>query len=288
MSVIENRELLKAEWPIVNHNYQEYGKLSGWYLGKCIGLNMVEPLFIMDKKIEKVEKEQIFAKLNSSYLLCRPDKPILSKTYLPEGKDVALEDINDYFCEVRSYCSDAILLLIKPPSLLYNGSYQSRCKTDGGIVITVEYLTQVVIEVVGKGFDCGDITRGKTFHYSIVIPWGVFDGNIKSIYKFIKYGKTMKAISDDEYAASIVQRKKRLLSGELIFGYDNTICFDEIYFRKPAFTYDFFQLIYSNILVRVIISDIIKREKSISIMANIYGKNISIFEACPIARLNVI
>ena len=47
-----------------------------------------------------------------------------------------------------------------------------RYEDDGGFAVLFDKDKNVIIELVGKGFDGRELTHGKTVHESYTIPWG--------------------------------------------------------------------------------------------------------------------
>ena len=47
-----------------------------------------------------------------------------------------------------------------------------RYEDDGGFAVLFDKVKNVIIELVGKGFDGRKLTHGKTVHESYTTPWG--------------------------------------------------------------------------------------------------------------------
>ena len=77
----------------------------------------------------------------------------------------------------------------KHPSTMLTGHYTPRYKTNGAIMVVFEKNDKILIDYVGPGFDVGDITRGKTVHTALEIPW---DSIYEKLYIMIKMLKCLQ------------------------------------------------------------------------------------------------
>ena len=91
----------------------------------------------------------------------------------------------------------------KHPSTMLTGHYTPRYKTKGAIMVVFEKGDRVLIDYVGPGFDVGDITRGKTIHTAISIPWNsIYEKPIHNNKDAKMIGEGLFQITDNQYQAS--------------------------------------------------------------------------------------
>lgn len=106
------------------------------------------------------------------------------------GRDVKLDDINNYLKEVKRCTEDGVILMSKHPSTMLTGHYTPRYKTNGAIMVVFEKEDRILIDYVGPGFDVGDITRGKQFILQYKYLGILFMKSLHIIIKMPKwYGK---------------------------------------------------------------------------------------------------
>lgn len=215
--------------------------------------------------------------------LCRPDAPSGLCSKLPRGIDLTLEQVL-VFCEnIQLKVSNAIVLVFIHPSILLTGRYIPRYSLSGGVMVMVDKNDSVTIEYVGKGFDVGEITRGRHVHTSIKIPFSVLYevleiqsdrwNNIKSI--------TWENISSDQYLQSRyfrIQELRNLLEKE------TNINFDEIIqLEIPGISCDILNSIMK-LIKPILLSNSKRLGNTFGIMINLYENMPYVFEIYKPAR----
>lgn len=183
-----------------SNDMMTYGKAKGIVLLK----KYLPDLFPFEavKIVSSVEEwEQIKGKY-SDRLSFRTDSKIGDPRNIRiEGASGKKEDVADVFRQVKNQNPDAVILLLetKKPTI-------PRYENDGGFNVAVALNDSVVIELVGKGFDGRELTRGKAVHERYVIPWNeiIFMGSKKDLMKSRDVRKTF--ISQDEYKRTRQER----------------------------------------------------------------------------------
>ena len=151
---------------------EHFGKVAGFLRAHSFGLPTSRRGFILDD-VDEALLSPSFPGETEDLFLCRPDAPIGRGNQLPRGRDIRLREAPDLLREIRRHCPDAILLLFPHPSREILGRYVPRSGTQGAANVLVEAGRQLVLEYVGPGFDAGDLTRGKTAHCTMIIPWAL-------------------------------------------------------------------------------------------------------------------
>ena len=77
------------------------------------------------------------------------------------------EDIPDLLARAQADSPDAAILLL----LTKDGKKRYRYEYDGGFNVLFALGREIVIELVGKGFDGHELTYGLAVHESYTIPW---------------------------------------------------------------------------------------------------------------------
>lgn len=183
-------------------NGKRYGKYDGMLLAMEIFPELCpwrDVVVVEDKgKWEEIQREC------GDFATIRVDVPIGQRKLL---KDVNtrgfIDDIGPILKTIKGKCRDAVVLVAKtetPPMERYldDGGFNIGIFDDGSI-------KQIVIEVVGKGFDGHEVTRGISAHERWVIPY-----DQKHVYD-LKCG----VMSDAEYSGILPRdyscdRKRRI------------------------------------------------------------------------------
>lgn len=76
------------------------------------------------------------------------------------------EDVPECLRQIKMQNPDGVLLLLSMKEETI-----PRYKNDGGFNVAFNVGENVIIELVGKGFDGAELTRGKAVHERYVIPW---------------------------------------------------------------------------------------------------------------------
>lgn len=79
----------------------KYGKLKGWDICNNLGLPSFGDVYILSDYID-TNNPQIREIFGDEPLLCRTDAPIGQGNKLIRGRDVKLDDINEYLEEVKN------------------------------------------------------------------------------------------------------------------------------------------------------------------------------------------
>ena len=114
-------------------------------------------------------------------------------------KDGNAKNIVNFFQSMKQANSHSALLI-----LATNQENLPRYISNGGFNVSVNKNVNVVIELVGKGFDGRELTHGSACHESYIIPWEsvLFCDNFLKLNQFCT-----RKINGEQYAES---RKTRL------------------------------------------------------------------------------
>lgn len=260
----------------------KYGKLKGWNICNSLGLPSFGDVYILSDYID-IANPNIRQIFGEEPLLCRTDAPIGQGYKLIRGRDVRLDDINDYLREVKECTQEGVILMSKHPSTMLTGHYTPRYKTNGAIMVVFEKGDKILIDYVGPGFDVGDITRGKTIHTAMEIPWdNIYE---KPIHNY-KDSKMIKGnsfqISDEQYKISRENRIKELTQN--LKEKDSIEIVKSIPTQTPKLSYGLFEKVYKECIDKIIYSGIRNNNKPYGIMMNIYEDKFCVFEVWNIER----
>lgn len=260
--------------------YVDYGKLQGWILCKKMKIQTFHYMFLMTDYIDPL-RIQYFEK--DEVLLCRADAPISQGNKLISGRNLKVDQLNAYLSEIKKCCSDGIVLVCQNPANQIYGRGIKRCETDGGVMIVFEENQYIYIEYVGRGFDVGDISKGRTVHSSLRIPWELRLENPSFLYKFITFQDSMMSyfISEEDYKTSRSER---------IYNLVNDLKEDDVNFIESQIPHHsskldlrLFTLLYTDFIEKVLTQNEIPRDK-FGIMINIYKDYLFAFEVWSIRR----
>lgn len=150
---------------LVPDDKMTYGKAKGIVL-----LQKYLPGLNPFKSIEIVHSIDEWEKVKDKYpdrLSFRTDAKIGDPRNIRiEGASGKKEEVADVFKKIKTQNPDAVILLFqtKEPTL-------PRYENDGGFNVGFFMNEYVIIELVGKGFDGRELTRGKGVHEKYIIPW---------------------------------------------------------------------------------------------------------------------
>lgn len=260
----------------------KYGKLKGWDICNSLGLPSFGDVYILSDyiNVDAPEIRQIFG---DGPLLCRTDAPIGQGYKLIRGRDVRLDDINEYLREVKKCTQDGVILMSKHPSTMLTGHYIPRYKTNGAIMVVFEKDDKILIDYVGAGFDVGDITRGKTIHTAIDISWDSIYEKPEYNYRYSKMiNGGLFQISDEQYKVSRENRIRELT--ENLKEKDRVEIINFIPTKTPKLSYELFEKLYKECIDKIIYSEIRTTNKPYGIMMNIYEDKFCVFEVWNIER----
>lgn len=252
------------------HNFH-YGKISGLLLAHRHHLPVPNFFWICSFK----DCSCNLPKSKNKYL-CRPDAPRGKGNNLPRGRDLAEHEIPLFFKEVTKICSEAIILIFQHPSLSLTGSYIPRYQADGGATILINKEEDVTIEFVGKGFDVGDITRGKTVHTSLSIPIAYVFERYRHLYR-----NNLKGIVGNRFDITSelynISRTKRITELKSDIGEKHSFE-NDIPLVENTLSYKQFKTIFTECVEPIILSNDPVLNHIFGIMMNIYKGHLYIFE----------
>lgn len=199
------REAIKHEtqksWKKTSHDKTMiYGKAKGIFL-----LNKYLPDLYPYKKIQIISSIEEWDKIKDKLperVTTRTDTKIGdNRNVRISGTSGKKEDVPLEIEELKKQNPDGVLLLLdtKSPTI-------PRYENDGGFNVGFNINENVVIELVGKGFDGRELTREKAVHERYVIPWDevLFIRNKKDMTK--SRNVSMYEICDDEYKRTRQER----------------------------------------------------------------------------------
>lgn len=190
-------------------NYSHYRRLHGFLIANKWGLPVSQEGFLITDIYSDLE--EIINDKDYCVVMCRPDAPIEKGKNLPRGRDLPPGAILAFLSEIRNICKEAIIIAFKHPSIELLGVYVPRYKTSGAAVTLINIRENIIIDYVGPGFDAGDITRGKTVHSSILIPWDQRYIKPDQILRQARITESIYQISDENYTLSREDRITDLL-----------------------------------------------------------------------------
>ncbi len=260
----------------------KYGKLKGWDICNSLGLPSFGDVYILSDYID-VNNPKIKELFGQEPLLCRTDAPIGQGYKMIRGRDVKLDNINSYLSEVKKCSKDGIILMSKHPSTMLTGHYTPRYKTNGAIMAVFEKEDRILIDYVGPGFDVGDITRGKTIHTAISIPWDSIHEKPIHNYKDARMiGEGLFQITDEQYQVSRNNRIKELTLNLKEQEIDEIE--DSIPKETPKLDYKLFKQLCDECIDKIIYGNFQMPSKPFGIMMNIYEDKFCVFEVWNIER----
>lgn len=260
----------------------KYGKLKGWDICNSLGLPSFGDVYILSDYID-TSNPKIREIFGQEPLLCRTDAPIGQGYKMIRGRDVKLDNINNYLSEVKKCSKNGVILMSKHPSTMLTGHYTPRYKTNGAIMAVFEKEDRILIDYVGPGFDVGDITRGKTIHTAMSIPWdSIYEKPIHNYKEARMIGKGLFQITDEQYQVSRSNRIKELtlnLKEQEIDEIENSIPK-----KTPKLDYKLFRQLYDECIDKIIYGNFQMPSKPFGIMMNIYEDKFCVFEVWNIER----
>lgn len=260
----------------------KYGKLKGWDICNSLGLPSFGDVYILSDYID-TSNPKIKEIFGQEPLLCRTDAPIGQDYKMIRGRDVKLDNINNYLSEVKKCSKNGVILMSKHPSTMLTGHYTPRYKTNGAIMAVFEKEDRILIDYVGPGFDVGDITRGKTIHTAMSIPWdSIYEKPIHNYKEARMIGEGLFQITDEQYQVSRSNRIKELtlnLKEQEIDEIENSIPK-----KTPKLDYKLFRQLYNECIDKIIYGNFQMPSKPFGIMMNIYEDKFCVFEVWNIER----
>lgn len=96
----------------------------------------------------------------------RCDSPRGLDARLPGGQTFHRSKVDNYIKKVKSAVPDAVIILEDMKQ-----DTNERIHTQGGLNLDIKIGSNVYIDYVGPGFDCGELCKGKAAHEVWNIPW---------------------------------------------------------------------------------------------------------------------
>lgn len=261
------------EWKDVAKPYSEYGKLHGLILAREHELPTTNQLWIYDDINTSIDDSNL---PGDEKFICRPDAPMGTGNALPRGKDLYPEDIGTFYKSIRNKVKDAVIVVLRNPSCEIYGKYVPRYQVDGAAMVVVSPQNRLDIEFVGKGFDVGELTRGKSVHTCISLPWEAVEENpLKIMWQNkMKVLGGRRDIKTEDYQ---IQRQERLAELKRLGEYSADIE-TSVPETPEALTPAMFQRIYNECILKTLMSDHPELKGDYGIMMNIYDTRIYVFE----------
>ncbi len=258
-----------------NDYVKTYGKINGWVLCRKLELPTFSKMYVISDYIDESD-QAILGTFGTIPLLCRTDAPWGYGNSLPRGRNVTIFQINSFLEKVKKCTDKGVLLICVNPYKLNTNQIIPRYKIDGGIFVLFEF-DRIIIEHVGRGFDVGDITRGKSVHNRIIMPTSIIYEKPYEIFKYskINFPNNFYSISIQDYKIEKINRERELV--EVLSEQDFSHIKSEIPDSAQPFTLNMFKKVYKECIEKVIYSSI-AIEKPFGIMMNIYNNNFCIFE----------
>lgn len=147
------------------NNLMLYGKSKGAFLIKKYlpDLNIFKSLTI----IKSIDEWNAVKDKFDDFIAYRIDYPIGSNhSNAISGASGFASSIPEALAKTKKQTPDGVILLMstKEPAI-------PRYKNDGGFNVLFNYGVEIIIEIVGKGFDAHEITQGLAVHERYQIPW---------------------------------------------------------------------------------------------------------------------
>ncbi len=248
-----------------------FGKVRGLLKGASAGLPVAQRGYLVTDEDDDINV--IVEDTDFSNVVCRPDAPIGKGNNLPRGRDVEVTEILSFLKEIRKICKDAVLLVLKSPSVEAVGRYIPRYAVDGGAMVIVHKGSNVTYEYVGAGFDVGDITRGKTVHSRVEVPWDLRNDKEASIFW---QTKLLGGREDISHAGYVVSRQERINELQNKFNFDEVLLQKHISRQRPSLTLNTFRCL--NRVVQPVLHSGVDFGNHYGIMMNIYESHPYVFE----------
>lgn len=141
-------------------------------------------------------------------VMCRIDNLLGKQQVKLQNTSGKKEDIEKYINEIKTQDEDAVLLLLenKYPNI-------PRYESTGGFNIHFDIGNCIIMELVGKGFDGGDVTSGQAIHERYIMPWNEVLW-IKDRHSLEKNSLVKYVIEKEKYSKTRETRMNTLLKLE--------------------------------------------------------------------------
>lgn len=268
---------MKVVFPEVEKNIkamayiERYGRLYGWYLANKLNLpTQKECYLITDMQDIKSCYHNI---CKSTMLYCRADAPWGKGNKLLRSKDLLPKELESFYSTCIENCQDVILLVYLHPSIWIAKKYIPRYMTTGAAQVLFRKDKKVIIEIVGQGFDCGDISRGKTLHYKLEIDKEIMLFDFPEIVKESRMLNTIYEITQDNYSIS---RKNRVEELSEFYGKDFEMEINSSIPEKIKCFHDIAKIVCKKCINPILDSKVIWNDYVI--MINLYNNQPYIYE----------
>jgi hypothetical protein len=191
------------------------GKLNGLCRAAKIGLPVSPHGWLLRTAADVDAVANI---LRDTIALCRPDAPEGHGSRLPRGRDAVAVDLSAFLERCQRSVDSAVLLTFPHPTYAIAGRYLPRHQTGGAVNILLRLSEEIAIDYVGRGFDVGDITRGKSAHSTLRIEWSDRFAKPSHWLRDARGSGTHWRISASDYAQ---QRQERI--AELVSEFGHTV-----------------------------------------------------------------
>ena len=251
--------------------YKDYRKCKGLIQAYIYGLSVVPIGFVVNSHLSSKDILEIKMRIGD-LALCRPDAPTHQWYGLPRGRDLKIDDINEFLTQCRKINLSSVLLCFSHPSTYFTGENVARYDLSGACNVVIDWDKIISIDFVGNGYDCGELSRGKNSpHSTIDIPWYLSDWPPSSIWN----NSMVKHIERYKYEQSRQQRIETLVE----MGYDKATVEEKIPIVPNMLDKRLFCNIFDN-CVKKIIKHRSGFEPKIPLMIliNIYGDKLHVFE----------
>lgn len=128
---------------------------------------------------------------------------VIHLLYGVEGQFVQKTEVEDYIKHVKNNNPNGVVLCIETEK----GTHE-KIKTQGAFNVYLQVGDTVYIDFLGKGFDMGAITKGKSTHESWTIPWDeilFLEPNNMNRFGY-------KKIDEENYIQTVNDRKIHLIN----------------------------------------------------------------------------
>lgn len=250
---------------------KKYGRLYGWYLANKLNLPTQKECYLITNMQDIKSCYQDVSGVDMLY--CRGDAPWGEGNNLLRSKDLLPEELEDFFKACNERCPNSIVLVYRHPSVWITNKYLPRYMTTGAAQVLFRKDKRVTIELVGSGFDCGDISRGKTVHFRLEVDKNTMLFDFPKIVKESKLLGDFYEITQNDYGVS---RKNRVKEMTECYGKDFQ---EEISSDIPEQRDDFYklaQIISETCIYPVLDSNIIWNDYVL--MINLYNNQPYIYE----------
>lgn len=264
---------------------REYGKLGGYLHAADLGLSVAPRGAVLTAPDETIV-DQIGA--YGPRIMCRPDAPRGQGNSLPRGRDLTPDEAPAFLGAIQQKQPEAVLLLFATPSVDTVGVQLERYETAGAANVAVQPGVQIVVEFVGPGFDAGDVTRGRTAHWTAIIDW---DDRLESPRRLAagnqKVLKSYFEATPEQYTDS---RTRRLEDLVVLAGESVRVAADQALPRSgPTLNSESLGAIYSSGLTDLMLrlEDHQARRafgREALVMMNLYASRAYVFEVWSAAR----